>query len=78
LNSKRGKGKRSIRDDEDRLTRLRTWFGAETLVTEITAQRIAQYDRDRVTQQSCPKQRISPMSTITEKRGILNVPGNLA
>jgi integrase len=39
-------------------------------VTEITAQRIAQYDRDRVTQQSCRKQRISP-STVNRELAVL-------
>src|SRR5712691_7698788 len=43
LDYKRAKGKRSVRQDEQI---------SETSVTEITAQRIAQYDRDRVTQTS--------------------------
>ena len=52
LDYKRAKGKRSIRQDEQISEKLKRGLGAETSVTEITAQRIAQYDRDRVTQRS--------------------------
>ena len=52
LDYKRAKGKRSIRQDEQISEKLKRGLGAETSVTEITAQRIAQYDRDRVTQTS--------------------------
>src|SRR5215813_5761903 len=40
LEFKRGKGKRSIREDETILTKLKARLGAETPLTEITAQRI--------------------------------------
>ena len=52
LDFKRGKGKRSIRQDEQILGKLKARLGADTPITEITAQRIAQYDRQRVTETS--------------------------
>ena len=70
LEYKRGKGKRSLRDDEDRLKRLTAFFGADTPLGEITAHRIAQYDRDRVTHQSCRKTLISP-STVNRELALL-------
>jgi len=39
---KRGKGKRSIHEDEKILAKLKARFGADTPLPEITAQRIAQ------------------------------------
>lgn len=39
---KRGKGKRSIRQDEQILTKLKARLGAEAPIVEITSQRIAQ------------------------------------
>jgi len=48
LDFKRAKGKRSLADDALALTRrILPWFGAQTPVTEMTALRIAQYDRER-------------------------------
>jgi integrase len=48
LDFKRAKGKRSLKEDARALTRrLLPWFGAETPVAELTALRIAQYDRER-------------------------------
>src|SRR6266446_626855 len=44
LDYKRAKGKRSINQDEQIGEKLKRGFGVEASVTEITAQRIAQYD----------------------------------
>jgi hypothetical protein len=52
LTFKRGKGKRSVREDEKILAKLKTRLGGDTPLPEITAQRIAQYDRDRVSEKS--------------------------
>ena len=49
---KRGKGKRSIAQDEQLLKKLKAGLGEETPLVEITAQRITQYDRDRVSENS--------------------------
>jgi integrase len=70
LDFKRGKGKRSIAQDEQILKKLKRGLGAETLITEITAQRIAQYDRDRVTATSRRGQPVSP-STVNRELAIL-------
>jgi integrase len=70
LEVKRAKGKRSIRDDEHRLGRMAAWFGTDTLLPEVTAQRIAQYDRDRVTQISRRKRQVSP-ATVNRELSIL-------
>src|SRR5688572_8976283 len=45
LDYKGAEGKRSIGDDKMNLTRLVAWFGAERPVTEISAERIADYAR---------------------------------
>src|SRR5262245_42898067 len=48
LDFKRAKGKRSLEGDARAIARrLLPWFGAETPVSELTALRIAQYDRER-------------------------------
>src|SRR5262245_19440763 len=48
LDFKRAKGKRSLADDALALTRrILPWFGEATPAAEITALRIAQYDRER-------------------------------
>ena len=52
LTLKRAKGKRSIHDDELILKRLKAWFGETIPVAGITAQRIAQYERDRLSKTS--------------------------
>jgi integrase len=70
LDFKRAKGKRSIRQDEQICAKLTRGFGAETLVAEVTAQRIAQYDRDRVTQTSRLGRLITP-STVNRELAIL-------
>lgn len=57
---KRAEGKRSICDDEMNLERLVGWFGGSTVITDITAQRIADYARERVTQKSRLKRLVSP------------------
>jgi len=70
LEYKRAKGKRSIRQDEQICGKLTRGFGAETPVTEITAQRIAQYDRVRVTQTSKLGHLVTP-STVNRELAIL-------
>src|SRR2546425_1158883 len=59
---KRAEGKRSIADDEMNLTRLKAWFGPDTPIVEVTAQRIADYSRERATQKSRLKRLLSPAS----------------
>ncbi len=70
LDYKRAKGKRSIRQDEQISEKLKRGLGAETSVTEVTAQRIAQYDRDRVTQTS-RLGRLVTASTVNRELAIL-------
>ena len=67
---KRAKGKRSIRQDEQICGKLKRGFAAETAVTEITAQRIAQYDRDRITQTSKLGRLVTP-STVNRELAVL-------
>lgn len=57
---KRAEGKRSICDDEMNLSRLVAWFGADTPIIDITAQRIADYARERASQKSRLKRLVSP------------------
>jgi integrase len=64
---KRAKGKRSIHDDELILTRLKTWFGDATPIVDITAQRIAQYERDRLSKMSA---RGTPLAAATLNREV--------
>jgi len=65
LTLKRAKGKRSIHDDELILTRLKAWFGDATPIVDITAQRIAQYERDRLSKMSA---RRTPLAAATLNR----------
>lgn len=44
---KRAKGKRTVAEDGVKLGRFEAFFGTATPITEVTAQRIAQYDRER-------------------------------
>lgn len=67
---KRGKGKRSIGQDEQILGMLKARLGAETPIAEITAQRIAQYERQRVTEKSRLK-RLVTLSTVNRELAIL-------
>src|SRR5215472_17548377 len=60
LEFKRGKGKRSVAGDELHLRKLRGAFGDELPVTEITAHRIAQYDRHRAAEISRLGRQIAP------------------
>jgi hypothetical protein len=55
LDYKRSEGKRSIADDTMNLARLVPWFGAETPVSEITAERIADYARARAAERTKAK-----------------------
>jgi integrase len=68
---KRGKGKRSIAQDEQLLTKLKAGLGSDTPLTEITAQRIAQYDRDRVSQKSEKIGRPVSPSTVNRELAVL-------
>ena len=70
LDFKRGKGKRSIRQDEQILGKLTARLGAETPLGELTAQRIAQYDRDRVGEKSKLGRAVTP-STVNRELSIL-------
>jgi hypothetical protein len=70
LEYKRGKGKRSIRQDEQILGKLKTRLGADTPIPEITAQRVAQYDRQRVTETSRLGRLVTP-STVNRELAIL-------
>ena len=70
LDFKKGKGKRSIRQDEQILGKLKGRLGADTPITEITAQRIAQYDRQRVTEKSRLGRLVTP-STVNRELAIL-------
>jgi len=60
LEFKRGKGKRSVSGDELHLRKLRGAFGDELPVTEITAHRIAQYDRQRAAETSRLGRKVAP------------------
>lgn len=66
LEFKRVKGKHSLENDITFIERFKAFFGAEALVKEITAQRIAQYDKHRLTQASRLKRAISPASVNRE------------
>jgi len=68
---KRGKGNRSIRQDEQILAKLKARIGVETPVHEITAQRIAQYERNRITETSKLGRLVTP-STINRELAILH------
>src|SRR5262252_7287039 len=60
LEFKRGKGKRSVAGDELHLRKLRGAFGGDLPVTEITAHRIAQYDRQRAAETSRLGRKVAP------------------
>jgi integrase len=70
LDYKRGKGKRSIRQDEQILAKLKARLGAETAIVDLTAQRIAQYERDRVVEKSKLGRLVTP-STVNRELAIL-------
>lgn len=70
LDFKRGKGKRSIRQDEQILKKLQARLGTATPLGELTAQRIAQYDRDRVVEKSKLGRAVTP-STVNRELAIL-------
>jgi hypothetical protein len=70
LDYKRGKGKRSIRQDEQILAKLKARLSADTPITEVTAQRIAQYERDRVVEKSKLGRLVTP-STVNRELAIL-------
>jgi hypothetical protein len=67
------KGKRSIRQDEQILAKLKARLSADTPITEITAQRIAQYERDRVVEKSKLGRLVTP-STVNRELAILRQP----
>src|SRR5882724_9852780 len=66
LDFKRAKGKRSVDGDVVALKRFAAFFGEATPITAVTAQGIAQYDRERVTQTSRLGRSISPASVNRE------------
>ncbi len=70
LDFKRGKGKRLIRQDEQIIAKLKARLGADTPIGELTAQRIAQYDRDRVVEKSKLGRLVTP-STVNRELAIL-------
>jgi integrase len=71
LDFKRAKGKRSVGGDELALTRrILPWFGKETPVAEITALRIAQYDRERSAGLSRLKRAVTP-ATVNRELALL-------
>jgi integrase len=57
---KRVEGKRSVDEDERHLAKLKAWFGESTPLSGITAQRIADYSRERAGQTSRLKRLVSP------------------
>jgi integrase len=57
-------------EDEKILTKLKARLGAETPLTEITAQRIAQNDRDRVSETSKLGRSVTP-STVKRELAVL-------
>jgi integrase len=63
---KRAKGKRSLASDETFIGRFKVFFGAETPIADITAQQIARYDSDRLTQASRLGRPITPSSVNRE------------
>src|SRR5713226_5509780 len=67
---KRGKGKRSIREDEKILKKLKARLGPDTPLPEISAQRIAQYDRERVSEKSKLGRPVTP-STVNRELAVL-------
>lgn len=70
LEFKRAKGKRSVHHDEYRLKKVKDWFGVDTPITEVTAQRIAQYDRARVTEPSRRNRSVTP-ATVNRELSVL-------
>jgi integrase len=57
---KRAEGKRSVGGDESNLARLVAWLGAETAVAAVTAEKVADYSRDRAGQTSRLGRTVSP------------------
>jgi integrase len=68
---KRAKGKRSVAEDERHLGHLIAAFGQDTPVNAITAQRIAQHDRDRATAISTRLKRPVTPATINRELALL-------
>jgi integrase len=70
LDFKRAKGKRTVAEDEAKLSRFKVFFGADTPIADVTAQRIASYERDRITQASKRGATITP-STVNRELAAL-------
>jgi integrase len=70
LDYKRGKGKRSIDRDAEILGHLQRHLGKDTPLTEITGQRIAQYEKDSITEAERLKRPLTP-STMNRKLALL-------
>jgi integrase len=60
IDFKRAKGKRTIGEDQAKLARFMGVFGADTPITDVTAQRIATYERQRVTETSMRGAAVAP------------------
>jgi integrase len=70
LDFKRAKGKRTVAEDEAKLRRFKDYFGAYTLINDVTAQRIAGYERQRVTETSKRGEVVTP-STVNRELAML-------
>lgn len=70
LEFKRAKGKRSIREGEKILKKLLRGLGSDTSLSDITAQRVAQYDRQRITEISRLGHPVTP-STVNRELAVL-------
>jgi len=57
---KRGKGKRSLFEDEKLLRKLQARLGGDTPIVEITAQRLAVYERERIAEPSRTGRPVKP------------------
>jgi integrase len=66
LDFKRAKGKRTVAEDAAKLARFEAFFGAVEPITAITAQRIAGYERQRVTETSKRGRVVSPATVNRE------------
>lgn len=66
IDFKRAKGKRTVTEDQAKLTRFKIYFGSETPIIEITAQRIASYERQRVTETSKRGATVTPATVNRE------------
>ncbi len=71
LRYKAAKGKRSVDKDEERLTTMVRFFGADTKTTDLTAKRIAQYEQHRATTINPRLDRAVSPATINRELSVL-------